>query len=305
MSAVDHHGWRSSLWLAALAAPLLFTAYDQSHWWAEKEDYGFGWLTPVFTAYVLHERWPEIRAALEKRRESSTGLGVINLVLWFVFAGSLALFSAGGIYRAAAGASFGGTLAVTLGSSMMLLAGVGLVAGHLGLKSPGKLIALFLFPALVWLVSAPMLTVVENNLSTFLRAEITKIVFGFFDLLGFTIEQQGNILLLPTGQVGVEEACSGIRSLTGCLFAGAFLAATFTKKNTSKILLIGASLALALFTNLLRSLFLTAWALAHGAQSIEGTVHDVSGYAVLGLTVILLLLILPFLERQQRPESLA
>jgi len=50
---------------------------------------------------------------------------------------------------------------------------------------------------------------------------------------------------------------------------------------------------LAFVTNLMRSLFLTAWAYNYGPDAIEGTVHDVAGYAVLGLTLVGLLCLLP------------
>ena len=114
-----------------------------------------------------------------------------------------------------------------------------------------------------------------------------------FDVLGLPLEQQGNVLALPAGNVGVEDACSGIRSLTGCLFAGSFLAAVFLEKLWKKIALVSAALVLALLTNLGRSLFLTGWAYHYGPRAIEGTVHDVAGYAVLGLTVVGLLCLLP------------
>eukprot|EP01031_Cornospumella_fuschlensis_P000633 gene633-804_t len=52
----------------------------------------------------------------------------------------------------------------------------------------------------------------------------------------------------------------------------------------------------AFLTNLARSLFLTGWAYRNGPTSIEGTVHDVAGYAVLGLTVVGLLCLLPLLN---------
>jgi exosortase/archaeosortase family protein len=93
--------------------------------------------------------------------------------------------------------------------------------------------------------------------------------------------------------VGVADACSGIRSLTGCLFAGSFLAATFLNRLWKKVALVAASLVLAFLTNLGRSLFLTAWAYNYGPEAIEGTVHDVAGYAVLGLTLVGLLCLLP------------
>ena len=45
----------------------------------------------------------------------------------------------------------------------------------------------------------------------------------------------------------------------------------------------------ALVTNLARGLFLTGWALTYGPKAIEGTVHNVAGYAVQGVTVVGLL----------------
>jgi exosortase/archaeosortase family protein len=55
-------------------------------------------------------------------------------------------------------------------------------------------------------------------------------------------------------------------------------------------------MGLAFLTNLVRSLFLTAWAYNFGPHAIEGTVHDAAGYAVLGLTVIGLLCLLPLMN---------
>jgi exosortase/archaeosortase family protein len=106
--------------------------------------------------------------------------------------------------------------------------------------------------------------------------------------------QEGNVLLLPQGRVGVADACSGIRSLTACLFAGSFLAAVFLERFWMKILLVALAMALAFITNLLRSVFLTAWAYAYGSEAIEGSLHDTTGYAVLGLTVVGLFVLLPF-----------
>jgi hypothetical protein len=57
--------------------------------------------------------------------------------------------------------------------------------------------------------------------------------------------------------------------------------------------MVAMALVLAVLTNLLRSLFLTSWAYAYGSHAIEGTVHDVTGYAVLGVTVVLLLCLIP------------
>src|SRR3954469_24161913 len=50
--------------LALAAGFMAFVAWDQSHWWRVKEDYSFGWLVPVFVAFVVHDRWTKISAGL-------------------------------------------------------------------------------------------------------------------------------------------------------------------------------------------------------------------------------------------------
>jgi exosortase len=140
-------------------------------------------------------------------------------------------------------------------------------------------------------------TAVENAVSLFLLRKVVTVVFFAFSVLGCPLVQEGNVLVFPHGQVGVADACSGIRSLTGCLFAGSFLAAMFLDKLWKKILLIAAAVAFAFFMNLLRSLFLAGWAYAYGSHAIEGTLHDATGLAVLGLTTLGLFLMLPLFSR--------
>ena len=149
---------------------------------------------------------------------------------------------------------------------------------------------------LVWLISAPLVSAIESQISLFLLRKVVTVVAFVFDMLGFPLEQQGNVLMLPKGPVGVADACSGIRSLTACLFAGSFLGATFFTETWKKVTLVVAAMFFAFLMNLGRSLFLTGWAYAYGPDAINGTVHDVAGYAVLGLTCVGLLLLVPLLN---------
>jgi exosortase len=290
---------------------MAFVAWDQSHWWSTKEDYGFGWLVPAFVAFVVYDRWPKILAALKvcgepgSARATGGAKWTLSFLTYTALAGGALLFLVGALYRAGAGPSYPGTLALSLGTGALLLPllflnapeapAVSVAPNKVGLLDDArvKLVVLFLFPALVWLVSAPMVSVIENNLSLFMLNRVAGTVFFVFDVLGLAIEQQGNVLKLPLGDVGVAEACSGIRSFTACLFAGSFLAAVFLDKLWKKIGLVVSAIFFAFFTNLLRSLFLTSWAYNYGPEAIEGNVHDIAGYAVLGLTVIGLLCLLP------------
>ncbi|MFI5357354.1 MAG: exosortase/archaeosortase family protein [Opitutales bacterium] len=296
---------------------LLFVTWDQSHWWRQKEDYTFGWLVPFFVAYVISDRWPAILAALaacaapRSPRAAGAARWVLGALTGGLLAGGALLFLLGAFYRAGAGSSYPGTLAITLGAASLLFglllanapASATPAAAGLGRDARLPLVALFVFPIMIWFVSAPMVSVVETQLSLFLLHKVVTVVSFVFDLLGMPVEQQGNVLVLPTGRVGVEEACSGIRSLTACLFAGSFLAAVFLDRSWKKVTLVVVSMLMAFGTNLLRSLFLTAYAYNHGPAAIEGTVHDAAGYAVLGLTVVGLLGLLPLFRLKLAIDS--
>ena len=311
--------------LAALAVGLVYAVFltvDQMHWWRLKPDYAFGWLVPVFVVFLVKDRWPQVMQLFRPSGPSPlpAALGRATAVLaGGALGGGMLLFLAGALYRAGAGSTQPGSLVLAFGFAGVL---IGLVyfnvpAGRVGDGSAGTLwqrlhadarlraVALFLFPALIWVLSAPLLTAVENAVSLVLLRKVVEMVFTIFSLLGYPLVQEGNVLVLPHGSVGVADACSGIRSLTGCLFAGSFLAALYLDRFWQKSLLVAAAMGLALLTNLLRSLFLTGWAYAYGSEAIEGTLHDATGYAVMVLTVIGLFLLLPLFNRANLRRWLA
>lgn len=296
--------------LAVMAGFFGYLIWDQSYWWIKLEDYSFGWLVPAFIAFVIYDRWPKILAAASacaaggSPRVTGWRQGVVSTLVAISLVAGAFMFVLGSLYRANTGSSHPASLTLTLGM-------VGLVVPALIVSAPRtaspvaggflqdarlRLLALFIFPLFVWLVSAPMVTFVEGQVRLFLLDRVVSTVAFVFDLLGLPIEQHGNVLTLPKGSVGVEDACSGIRSLTGCLFAGSFLGAVFLDKLWKKVTLVVAAMGLAILTNICRSLFLTAWAYNYGPEAIEGFVHDAAGYAVLGLTVIGLLCLLPIMN---------
>ncbi len=347
--------FRFALILAVLF--MAFISWDQMHWWNTREDYMFGFLVPLFVAYVIWDRWPKIytlvmgrvpptpapkepAAAPEDKEEKAnassgekpalsyqaqmaeelaklkvtpgTNLpGAVDTTLrataHVVILGAMALFFFGAFYRAGAGPSNPGSLFIALGFGFMLLPLFFLATPPGSLPTPPgagvvrlvfadrrvRVAALFIFVAFIWIISAPLVSVIENNLSLFLLNIVTKVVFFTFEMGGFPLVREGNVLILPEGRVGVAEACSGIRSLTACLFAGSFMGAVFLNVFWKKVALVIAAAILAFITNIFRSLFLTAWAYNYGADSIGGTVHDVTGYAVLGVTCVGLICLLP------------
>jgi len=295
------------------AAYMVFLTYDQMHWWGMKADYSFGWLVPLFISYVLFERWPRMRECYAPVAASPLSTGwnrVVTILSGLSLAGGLVLFAMGALYRAGTGPTQPGSLAMAAGFAGILLgaAGFDVPSGSVPRPadgSPGprwqsdsrlRAAALLLFPALVWVISAPLVTAVESAISLFLLHRVVAVVFTVFGVLGYPLVQEGNVLMLPKGPVGVAEACSGIRSLTACLFAGSFLGSVFFDRWWKKVALVVAAMGFAFLMNLARGLFLTGWAYAYGPAAISGTVHDVAGYSVLALTCAGLLALVPLLN---------
>jgi exosortase/archaeosortase family protein len=317
-----------------------FVAYDQSFWWMSDPDYAFGFLAPVFSLYILRERWPDINRFLDAA-QAPGALRVRGFRGFLLAAGAAALLGLGGVgvilgslMRAGSAVALTAlTTAITLSSiaaafgllfvcipspPVLLRQGFGgqaspfdklrapslsrggdpALTASVRLEQDSRLAVLgqFLFPICVWLLSARLVHSVELHVSLFLENKVVGFVSMVFNLAGANLIREGNVLLLPTGRIGVAEACSGIRSLTGCLFSGAFLGAVFFRRLTPKIFLLAASLLLAFLSNLARNLLLTIWAYRHGPSAIQGWVHDATGYGVLILATIGLLLTVGFMK---------
>ncbi|MGB0372755.1 MAG: exosortase/archaeosortase family protein [Opitutales bacterium] len=297
-----------------------FIIYDQIYWWQIDEEYSFGFIVPLFVGYVIFDRWPRMQTLFDKGYVSEVDPDnpsrlrpckgpLDNAPEWisklvdFIFGSALVLgtlvMGFGALLRALQAPQNPSSLAISWGTAWIVLSLVYFFTketvhgSQVSWAQRMRIVALFIFPSFIWIISAPLLSVLENNISLFLLNRVTEIVFAVFEFLGYALVREGNILTLPQGQVGVADACSGIRSMTACLFAGSFLGAVFLQKFWKKALLIVVAMCFAFFTNILRSLFLTGWAYAYGSEAIEGTVHDVAGYAVLGLTCVGLIALLP------------
>ncbi|HSH09311.1 MAG TPA: exosortase/archaeosortase family protein [Oceanipulchritudo sp.] len=316
----------------SLAGLTLYLVWDQHFWWKLRDEYAFGFIVPMFVAYVLYERWPIIAKAMAGEGVVETGppsslarflSGGLQLVALLMVLGGLVSFLMGVLYRAMEGQNLISSNFLAFGFANILLGGAFLYLDKrldgqpIPLPERWHLALLFLFPAIIWMLSVPMFSALHKTISTFLMNKVAIVVYHSFDILGFAILREGSVLRLPLGDVGVEDACSGIRSLTACLFAGSFLGAVYFDKLWKKVFLVGTAMLFAFINNIFRSLFLTAWAYAKGPEGLEthvklagidlGNVHDFTGWVVLGLTVFCLLALVKLfsirLEYELPPES--
>ena len=277
--------------LAALAVCVAALSLQLWPEWRRNPDLSHGLFMPVIFLLLLHEsrsagphRWlragPGSRAAL--------GLGLL--------VGLLALV-AGGLYAAALDWSHA-LVSFSLTFSLVLLLAAALVAfaGEAVRWMPfnwSSLVALVL-----WLPCAPIPPGTYARLTLGLQLWVSENVLRALHLLGVAAARHGNIIELAHGSVGIEEACSGVRSLISCVFAGFFFSATLVRRPGSRALLIALSAPLALGMNFLRSLALSL--LANRGTNIAGTWHDVTGFAVLAVTAGLLGGLALLLERREK-----
>ena len=156
---------------------------------------------------------------------------------------------------------------------------------------------------ILWPLSAPIPPGTYSRITFELQILVSSAVVKTLHALGIAAHQTGNIIELARGTLGVDEACSGIRSLMSCLFAGIFLSATLVRRTRSRIALIVLAPLLAVGMNFLRSLILTL--LTHRGIDIGKVWHDGTGIAVIGLTTLILAGLAFWLEHgaMARPES--
>jgi exosortase len=283
-SALQAVAWINVALLGALT--LVLSVYLWPHW-RHNPDLSHGLFMPLVFLLLI---W-ESRRIGPLRHPPAGAASLAALVL-------LAL-------AALAGLAAAGLFAVSLGWSHSLVVftlaaafTVALLAGLVALScEPLRLIPLnwIAFTAVIlWLLAVPMPPGTYTTLTLKLQTWITGHVLTALHVLGVAARQQGNLIELADTTVGVEEACSGIRSLIACLYAGLFFSALMVRRPWARALLLVLAAPLALVMNFVRSLTLTL--LANAGIDIGGFWHDATGFAVLGVTAVVLVAVAVLLE---------
>lgn len=310
---------------ALILAMMGFATWDQWAIWSTKEDYTFGYLVPAFSLYVLWDRWPRLEPLLAGQApagpDAPAWLRRLALVLTFA---CLATFALGAAGRAVFGTGVVATMAVAFGLMGTMLGFAFLAVAAPGGETPAgagrwRALGLLLFPAAIWIVSGPFLYLVDNQVKGPLLGFVTEFVSGVLRISGHEILVRGNVIQFANGQqVGIADACSGIRSLSACIFVGAFLGALWVEGGfpgalLRRVLLIGSAALSAIVLNIGRNTYLSLYAAEHGAAAIDrdfaglepgqegfsalGTVHDLAGNVAMAGAFLVLLACVPLVNR--------
>lgn len=293
--------------LAALTVGLCLLLWPH---WQQNPDLSHGYFMPVIFLLLLREsRAGTLRFLGADRTSRIDHPELAKRVKWVALTSQLACLAlgllalaAGGLYAASLGWSHD-LVGFTLTFAFVLL----LAAGLLVFSTASIRFIPFNWSAVtaiaLWLLCAPLPPGTYSRLTLGLQLMVTENVLRALHLLGIAAVRHGNILELGSASVGIEEACSGVRSLISCVFAGLLFSASLVRRPWSRGLLIGLAAPLALVMNFIRSLTLTL--LANSGIKIEGFWHDLTGFAVLGVTAALLVGLALLLERKNNVQPSA
>ncbi|MBL8879515.1 MAG: exosortase [Phycisphaerales bacterium] len=257
--------------LAALGAAIaaLIWAYWPVIWpmyrdWQNDPNYSVGQLVPLAALYLVWER----RASLARAPIAPhwAGLLVIGLGQLIRLFGLLFLYESVERY----------SIVVTLAGVVLLIGGKS-IANHL------KWTLVFL------LLMVPLPGKVHNRISGPLQTAATTSAVVLIELTGVAVAREGNIMTLNgTIELGVAEACSGLRMLTAFLVVAYVFAVIIRGPAWQRVMIALSGIPIAIACNVLR-LYVTAMlCLFTSSETARVFFHDYAGVTMMPIAIALL-----------------
>ena len=136
------------------------------------------------------------------------------------------------------------------------------------------------FPVIFFLVAVPWPSPIEQPVIQGLSRLNAALVVNVLVIAGIPATQHGNVIEVSTGMVGINDACSGIRSFQSSLMISLFLGEFYRFTRRRRLLLLPVGLALALGFNLCRTTLLT-WIAAQKGIAAIAEYHDEAGFTIM------------------------
>ncbi|HEV7402852.1 MAG TPA: exosortase/archaeosortase family protein, partial [Chthoniobacteraceae bacterium] len=252
--------------------------------WSTNPQYSYGWLVPFLTAYLIWNRRPS-RPRAAAPAHPAWGLAGAVLLAFLLLPTRL-------VGEATP------EWAVVRWTLTLMAVGLTLLAiYHTG---GAAMMRHFAWPVCFFLVAVAWPVSLETGLTQSLMHQLARLTAELLGWSGNPARADGNLIHLGTGVLGVDEACSGVRSLQSMLMASLFLGELHRFSTSLRLALVAAGLAIALFFNLVRALLLSSLAIAKGIPAISGW-HDPAGFSILAVSFGVLCLLVWFIRRG-KPE---
>jgi exosortase len=239
--------------------------------WRFNDQYSYGWFVPFFVAYLFWLRW-EDRPQKSQISNLKSQIGATLIISAALVLLPVRLFEvANPDWRPLGWLHTGAVVAITL--AIIYSAG-----GRSWLRH-------FAFPTAFIFVAVPWISAIETPIVQGLMRVVASVAAETVSLFGVPAQVQGNIIRLSTGTVGVNEACSGVRSLQTSIMIGLLFGELKRLTVSRRVALVVIAIAIALFANFLRALFLVLIAARENLAAV-GKWHDFAGYAIVALVFL-------------------
>jgi exosortase len=261
-------------------------AWYLSAQWSVNPQYYYGWGVPLLCAYLFWKRW-------EKRPAPREGCGAVKAVA--SAATGLALLL---VLRLVQEANPDWRLVNwSQGLAMLVIGG-----SALWWYGGKKWVAYFAFPLLFMVIAFPWPTRIEGTVVSGLTEVVVRSAREALVWMGQPVWKAGKVIYYPGGAAGVEDACSGIRSLQSTLMAVLFLGEVFALSVTRRLALLLIGIFLALVTNIGRTIFLTSVAINSGDAGVKHW-HDIAGILALAILFGLLFFVAFIFGKRKKMEA--
>ena len=242
--------------------------------WTVNPQYNYAWAVPFLCAYLLHRRLrkPGVgRQKLEDEERRAPGgsqwtLRATAILLAGLYLPTRLIQEANPEWR--------------LISWLLALEIIGLTLLAIDWMGGRSRVRQFASPIFFFLVAVPWPSIIERPLIQGLTRVNTAITVEGLGLLGFPAVQRGNTIEIATGVVGIDEACSGIRSFQASLMIALLLGEVWRLGLTRRVVLALAGFALTFAFNVGRTFLLTGVAIKQGLAAVSQW-HDPAGVTIL------------------------
>lgn len=265
-------GLRRMLSLAPIGAAAFVAIWHMRYDWTYDESYHYGWLVLPLALYLFSVRWRDRPAPVPAKPEFTAGWVALALVLplaWLVREPNpeWRLLS-------------------------IILAGAAAAAAMLYLANAGgrRWSRHFAGAVLFFLASVPWPSVIERLITTSLMPLNASIAMEVLRWMNVPAVRSGNLISLAGGTLGVEEACSGIRSLQTTVVTAWFVGELNHLRWRARLGLIAAGVLAAFLTNVGRTVSLSAIAARSGLDKANSW-HDAAGLTAVGLNIAVILFV--------------
>jgi exosortase len=312
----DHSARQAVLPLAVLGCYWVLLIYQLGAQWSVYEQYNYGWSVPVLCLYLLWRRSqasgrqnyegrikksevggqksvrgnsPHIDPLPKAEREQKSSILYLLVALCaLLYAATRWLHEANPIWR--------------LTSLLWSLEVIGFTLCFMYIAGGRPWLRHFGFPIAFFLVAVPWPSGLENYVVHSLTRLNTGITVELLSMCGVPAIQHGDVIEISNGMVGIEEACSGIRSVQATLMISLFLGEVCRLRSRWRVLLVFGGILMAFGFNVVRT-FLLTWVAASKGMAAIASWHDPAGVTILVTCFICLWIMAVWLGRRHGAES--